>query len=261
MNEQKIRRVWVNDVSKKFNVGFKKNDSALSRTLSLISGKESRKILPVLNNVSFEAFAGENIGLIGKNGSGKSTLLRLIAGIYQCDSGTIRTMGEITYLNGLKFGLKARLTMRENIYLVGTIMGLNQKEIDDRFDEIVEFSELGDFIDTKVYQFSSGMGSRLSFSITIHCLKQKDPDIILLDEVFGSGGDLAFQNKAIEKMKELIKSGATVIHVSHSFNVIERYCDRVLLLHRGEIVHEGKPNEVIREYYDLIERTKNVMAG
>jgi len=251
-------KIFIDRVSKQFNIGFKKNDNALARALSWLSGKESHKLLPVLKDISLTASDGENIGLIGRNGSGKSTLLRLIAGIYQIDAGSLVTKGEIIYLNGFGFGLRDRLTMRENIYLVGLLMGASRKEIDDRFQEIVEFSELGNFVDTKVYQFSSGMLSRLRFSITFHCLKHKKADIILLDEVFSAGGDLAFQNKALLKMEDFFRSGATVILVSHNLNLIERYCHRAILLEKGKILHDGEPPAVIKTYQDLINKTVNV---
>ena len=245
-------RVIVEGVTKKFNLGFKNQDNFLTRILSLISGRDSHKLLTVLEDVSLSARAGENIGLIGRNGSGKSTLLRIIAGIYQIETGKLKTQGEIIYLNGFGFGLRNRLTMRENIYLVGLMMGLSRQEINNRFNDIVEFSELGNFIDTKVYQFSSGMLSRLRFSITFHCLKEKKADIILLDEVFGAGSDLAFQNKAIAKMADFIKGGATIILVSHSLSLIEKSCDRVILLERGKIIKTGSPSEVTASYRTLI---------
>jgi ABC-type polysaccharide/polyol phosphate transport system ATPase subunit len=201
-----------------------------------------------LDSISFQLFSGEKLGLIGKNGSGKSTLLRTIAGIYKHDEGEIKQLGEVVYISGFGIGLKPRLSMRNNIFLIGAVMGLTRKEIKKKFSAIVAFSELNDFVDTKVYQFSSGMIKRLCFSVVIHCLENKSHDIILFDEVFGSGGDLTFQNKAITKMENLIKTGAAVIIVSHDLEVIEKYCDRVLLLSSGQIIKEGDPKEVISSY-------------
>jgi ABC-type polysaccharide/polyol phosphate transport system ATPase subunit len=172
----------------------------------------------------------------------------LIASIYQTKQGKIITNGEVVYMNGFGLGLKPRLTMKDNIYLIASLMGLSRQEIKKRFTEIVEFSELEDYVNTKVYQFSYGMISRLCFSTTIHCLEQKNPDIILLDEVFGTGGDLAFQNKAIAKMEEFIKGGAAVILVSHDLNIIQQYCDRVIWLKNGQIIQDGKPQDVVKEY-------------
>ena len=245
-------RISVDHVFKQFNIGVKRKDGVLSNIVSAISGRESRQTLPVLQGISFTASAGENIGLIGSNGSGKSTLLRLIAGIYQADSGTIKTRGELAYLNGFGFGLRPKMTMHDNIYLAGLLMGLSRKEIRQRFWDIVKFAELENFVDTKIFQFSSGMLSRLSFSITFHCLEQKTPDIVLLDEVFGAGGDLAFQNKALAQMEKFIQGGTTVIIVSHNLDLIERYCHRVVLLDKGSVLAEGPAATVIKQYQDLI---------
>ncbi|MFA5184807.1 MAG: ABC transporter ATP-binding protein [Patescibacteria group bacterium] len=252
MDIMPVNRISVDRVSKQFNLGFKKNENALGRVLSLVSSQEAHKTLSVLQDISFSAAAGENIGLIGRNGSGKSTLLRLIAGIYQADAGTINARGEIVYLNGFSSGLRDRLTMRENIYLVGLLMGLSRKEIDLRFGDIVAFAELENFIDTKVYQFSSGMMSRLSFAITFQCLRQKRPDIILFDEVFSAGGDLAFQKKALAQMEEFIRNGTTVLLVNHNLGLIEKYCQRSILLERGRIIEDGPTAAVAKHYLELI---------
>lgn len=251
MDQDAVLRLNVNNVSKIFNIGYKKDNGLLSSFLSLFSGKEPQKILQVLNDVSFKAYAGENIGIIGKNGSGKSTLLRLIANIYQIDSGNIHTKGKLIYIDGYGLGLKQKLTMRDNIYLVGLLMGLSEEEVTKRFSEIVSFSELEEFLDTKIYQFSSGMLNRLSFSITIHCLEHNNPEIILLDEVFGGGGDLSFQNKATARMEEFISGGATVVLVSHDLNLIKKYCNRVILLHKGRKIQEGDPETIIEIYKKL----------
>lgn len=248
MNETPLKKISVQNVSKHFKIGFHKNDNALSRLLSLLLGRESKKPITVLDTISLEVFSGENVGIIGNNGSGKSTLLRTIAGIYYPDQGSIENNGEVIYINGFGLGLKQRLSMRDNIYLIGSIMGLSHKEVKKRFQDIVSFAELEDFIDTKVYQFSYGMLSRLCFSATIHCLEHKNPDIILLDEVFGTGGDLAFQNKAIAKMEEFIKGGAAVILVSHDLEIIKKYCHRVIWLKNGQIVKEGIPQEIVEDY-------------
>lgn len=243
--------VKIVGVSKKFDIGFKKNESALAHLVSFVSGREAKREMEVLKNVSFEVLPGEITGLIGKNGSGKSTLLRIIAGIYRPDSGQVLASGRVDYLAGLSNGLKPKLTMKENIFLVGSMIGLSRKEIADRFDEIVEFSGLPDFVYTKVYQFSSGMLSRLGFSATIHCLKHCKPDVVLLDEVFGSGGDIDFEDKASKKMLEFIKSGSAVILASHSLSGIENYCDKVLQLDKGEVVAFGNPKEVVARYKGL----------
>ena len=156
-------RIILKGVSKKFMIGFQNNNSALSRVVSLFSGKEPKKEFWAVKNVDLFAKIGENLGIIGPNGSGKSTLLRIIAGVYEADEGSVKTKGNTIYLNGFSNGLNSKLTMKENIYLMGSVMGIGQKNIKKRFDEIVEFSGLRDFVYTKVYQFSTGMITRLKF--------------------------------------------------------------------------------------------------
>ncbi len=245
---KKEKNIQLINVSKSFNIGFRKNDGALAKLVSFISGRESRKELKVLKNISFSAYPGQVIGLIGKNGSGKSTLLRVIAGIYKLDSGQLKTSGKVDYLSGFSNGLSPKLTMEENIHHMGAMMGLSQKDIKKRFKEIVEFSGLEDFVYTKVYQFSSGMVTRLAFSVTIHCLNHSNPDILLLDEVFGAGGDIDFEAKAIEKMAEFIGSGATVVLASHNLKIIGQYCDEVLWIDNGKVVANGNPGEICEKY-------------
>ena len=250
MEASPVKRITVNQVSKKFRIGFQKSDGILARVLTGLSGREKRKLIQVLDSVSFEVSAGEKIGLIGNNGSGKSTLLRIIAGIYEADGGQVITNGDVLYMNGFSLGLKPRLTMRDNIFLIGSIMGLGYREVKNNLNDIVEFAELQDYLDTKVYQFSSGMLSRLCFATTIHCLKQKKPEIILLDEVFGAGGDFAFQQKALAKMEEFVYSGAAVIIVSHQMEIISKYCDRAILLEKGKIKDSGESQRVVTAYLD-----------
>ncbi len=242
------KRIIVKSVSKKFYVGHKGSENILARIVDFFSGREQKKELQAVKDVSFDASEGEIVGIIGKNGSGKSTLLRLIAEIYKADVGTITTHGKLMYINGYNHGTRPRLTMRENIFLVGSIMGLSRNEVKAKFDEIVEFSGLQDFVDTKIYQFSSGMTTRLNFSIFINCATKRSPDILLLDEVLGAGGDIDFKNKAESKMQELIKSGATVLFVSHSLKDVEKYCHKVVLLNKGVVEKIGLPDEVIPIY-------------
>ncbi|MBU1135989.1 MAG: ABC transporter ATP-binding protein [Nanoarchaeota archaeon] len=246
--EDKKPSIVVKNISKKFSIGFKRNDSFLAKILCFSFGDEIKKELWALKNVSFDVNAGENLGIIGRNGSGKSTLLRVIAGVFPANEGEVETNGKLIYLTGFGQGLKPKLTMRENIYLIGSIMGLSQKDIKKRFNEIIEFSGLKNFLDVKVYKFSSGMIARLNFSIGIHCLKHSNPDILLFDEVFHSGGDIYFKKKIIEKMEEFLKGGTTVILVSHDLETIKKYCDKVLWLERGEVIKYGEPNEIVEAY-------------
>jgi len=241
-------RVVADNISKDFSIGYRKEESALSAVLSFLPKSYPKRILVALKNISFSVDSGKVLGLVGKNGSGKSTLLRIIAGIYQPTQGVAKTVGKTIYLTGLGQGLSPMLTMRENIFLMGSIMGLGQKDIKNKFNEIVDFSGLNDFVDTKVAHFSSGMITRLNFSVMINSLKHHNPDVILLDEVFGSGGDIDFQGKAIQKMEELIKGGATVVMASHDLEIIKKYCDKVILLNKGEVAFMGQPDEAIKLY-------------
>ena len=240
---QQNKRIIMEHISKTFKIGFKKHQSALERCMGLFSGKEPKKNIQALKDVSFEAERGEIVGIIGENGSGKSTLLRIIAGIYKQDEGKIITNGKIISLINLRAGLHLRLSMKDNIFLVGSFFGLSRKEIIQKFHSIVEFAELENFINTKIYQFSEGMKARLAFSIAIHC----NPEILLLDEVF-EVGDEEFRKKSAEKIKELVNKGVTVILVSHNLNMIEKHCDKVILLEEGRIKKEGKTREVVEEY-------------
>ena len=240
---EKTKKIIVENLSKKFKIGFKKNRSTLARIAGFFSGKEPKRILKALNNVSFEVLEGEVVGIIGKNGSGKSTLLRILAEIYPVYSGKVRVNGKIIPLINLNAGLQLRLTMKENIFLLGSLFGLGQKTIKKRFSSIVEFAGLEEFVNTKIYQFSEGMKERLAFSIAIHC----NLDVLLLDEIFAVG-DEEFRIRSAEKIKELAKKGVSVVFVSHELWMIEKYCDRVIWMERGEIVKEGSARDIIKEY-------------
>ncbi len=238
----KEERIKVEQVGKKFKIGFKKNQNALARFISLFSGREAKKIIWALRDVSLTVKEGEMVGIIGKNGSGKSTLLRCISKIYKHDGGNIKTKGKIISLINLNIGMQPRLTMSDNIYLCCSLFGLSRKEIKDRFSNIVKFSELENFVGTKLYQFSEGMKQRLAFSIAIHC----NPEVLLLDEVF-EVGDKGFKIKSANKIKELVKRGVSVLLVSHELSMIEKYCNKIIWLDKGKIKKEGD-TRIIREY-------------
>jgi ABC-type polysaccharide/polyol phosphate transport system ATPase subunit len=241
-----MKRIIVDNVSKKFRIGFKKEQGALAKFVSLFSGREPKRIIWALRDVSFSADAGEIVGIIGENGSGKSTLLRVISEIYDKDRGEVKADGKIISLINLYVGLKERLTMEDNIYMCSSLFGLSIKEIKKRFNFIVGFSELTNFINTKIYQFSEGMKQRLAFSIAIHC----NPDIFLLDEVF-EVGDEEFKVKSANKIKDFVKNGATVLLVTHELWMIEKYCDRTIWIDKGQIVKEGSSKEIIKSYSKL----------
>jgi len=199
--------------------------------------------LEALQDVSFEVRKGEFFGIIGRNGSGKSTLLKLLAGIYPPDRGRITVNGKISPFLELGVGFNPELTARENVYLNGVILGLTRKQIEQRFDEIIAFAELERFVDAKLKNFSSGMYVRLAFSVAI----QVDADILLMDEVLAVG-DVGFQAKCFEVFRRLKQDGKTIIFVSHGLPTVEEFCDRVLLLDKGQKVVLGNAAEAVGKY-------------
>jgi len=196
-----------------------------------------------LDDVSFEVKKGEFFGIIGRNGSGKSTLLKILAGIYQADKGKVKVNGMISPFLELGIGFNPELSGRDNVYLNATVLGMTQKQIDKKFDSIVKFSELERFIDQKLKNYSSGMQVRLAFSVSIHANR----DILLMDEVLAVG-DSNFQSKCLEEFNKYREMGRTVIIVTHDISVVERYCDRAMLLRNGKIVKIGKADEVADRY-------------
>jgi lipopolysaccharide transport system ATP-binding protein len=196
-----------------------------------------------LRDITFEVRRGEAIGIVGVNGSGKSTLLRLIAGAAYPSEGEIAVRGRIAPLLLLGAGFQPDMTGRECIEINGTALGLDQRELAARFDDIVRFAELADFLDTPVRYYSSGMASRLGFAVAVHT----DPDLMLIDEVLAVG-DQAFQAKCTERIHQLRREGVTILFVSHSSGLVRQLCDRVLWLKDGALFREGTPDEVFPEY-------------
>lgn len=192
---------------------------------------------------------GSSVGIVGKNGSGKSTLLKLITGIYLPDTGSIECDGRVSALIELGAGFHPDFTGRENVYLGGMIQGLSRKQIDERFEKIVEFAELEDFIDEPIRTYSSGMFMRLGFSLAIHA----DPDILLVDEVLAVG-DASFVTKCKARIQQLREAGVTLLLVTHDLSAVERWCDEALWLHEGEVRERGDPRRVIDAYRAFIEK-------
>lgn len=238
-----MRRVIVDSVSKQFRIGSRKKMSALERFVSLFSGREPKKDIWALKDITFNADSKEIIGIVGGNGSGKTTLLRVIAGIYSNTDGRVEVSGKVVSLINLKVEMEPRLTMKDNIYVICSLFGLSQKEIKNSFNPIVEFAELEDFIDTKTYQFSEGMKQRLTFSMAVHSA----PEILLLDEVF-EVGDENFKTKSAGKIKELAEDGATILFVSHDLDLVKRHCDRAIWIEDGIIKQQGPANGVVEGY-------------
>lgn len=197
-----------------------------------------------LKNINFEIYKGEVIGLVGKNGSGKSTLLKILSRVVLPTQGKIKGIGKTSSLLEVGTGFHAELTGRENIYLNGQILGLSKNQVDERFDQIVEFSEIEQFIDTPVKRYSSGMYVRLAFAVAAHL----QSDILIVDEVLAVG-DGEFQQKCIEKMRSIAHDeGRTVLFVSHNLQILKKLCTRLLFLSKGELITEGKPVDVINQY-------------
>ncbi|GAB2740557.1 ABC transporter ATP-binding protein [Sinomonas soli] len=200
------------------------------------------KKFDALKDVSLHVEEGETVALMGLNGSGKSTLLKLISGVLQPDAGSVRTRGRVAGLIEVGAGFHHDLSGRDNVYLNGAILGMSEQQIDAMFDSIVEFSEIGEFIDTEVKFYSSGMYLRLAFSIAVHT----DPEVFLIDEILAVG-DEPFQRKCISKIKELAAAGKTLFVVSHDLDLVSTICERGVLLEHGRVIMDGEVHEVVKE--------------
>ncbi len=241
----------VEKVSKKFALG-EMHDSLRDLIPGLIGRLSGRSRASArtrdfwaLRDVSLELVRGEAFGIIGANGAGKSTMLKLITGIMEPTAGQIEVKGRLSALIEVGAGFHPDLTGRENIYLNGSILGMKPREIDRKFDAIVEFSGLADFIDTPVKRYSTGMYARLGFSVAAHV----DPDILIVDEVL-SVGDVVFQNRCLQRMNDILRSGATVIFVSHNLRAIAELCPRSILLEHGKVAAAGNSREVMNTYLE-----------
>jgi ABC-type polysaccharide/polyol phosphate transport system ATPase subunit len=217
------------------------NDSLLVRKLKSLGRR--KQDFWALRDVTFEVERSEAVGIIGHNGAGKSTILKLLSNITTPTSGEISINGRLSALIEVGSGFHPELTGRENVYLSGSILGMRRREIAEKLEQIVEFAGIRQFIDVPVKRYSSGMYVRLGFSIAAHL----DPDVLLLDEVLAVG-DAAFQAKCLQRITDLKHGGKTIVFVSHDLGAVERLCDRVLLLQRGEVVASGAPRDVIAEY-------------
>ena len=234
-------KIIVENVYKSFNV-YQDKASTIKEKLLFFSRNRKEKI-EVLKNINLKIKQGETVGLIGVNGSGKSTLLKLMTKIIYPDSGKITTNGKLTSLLELGAGFHPDFSGRENIYFNASIFGLTRKEIDARLHDIIEFSELGEFIDNPVRTSSSGMYMRLAFSVAINV----DAEILLIDEIL-SVGDQHFQEKCYNKMTELKEQGKTMVFVTHSLDVVKKLCTRAVWLYNGAIKMDGNTEKVVDEY-------------
>ena len=235
--------IQVEDVSMRFNLAQEKTETLKEYTVKLLKHQLFFNEFYALRDISFKIEPGESVALIGRNGSGKSTMLKLIAGVMYPTRGTVAVNGEIAPLIELGAGFDMDLTARENIYLNGTVLGFSPKYLDEKFDEIVEFSELQNFLDVPLKNYSSGMVARIGFAIATIT----KPDILIADEVL-SVGDFLFQQKCEKRMQELMAGGTTVILVSHSIEQIERMCSKVAWLSHGHLKMNGDTATVCAAY-------------
>jgi ABC-type polysaccharide/polyol phosphate transport system ATPase subunit len=218
---------------------------------SLIQDLQPDEKFPALQGVSFAVTAGQTYGIIGRNGSGKSTALKVVAGITKPTTGMVKVVGRISALIELGAGFHPEISGRENVFINGIMLGLSKREVAKRFDEIVEFAELKDFIDAPVKTYSSGMYMRLGFAVAIHV----DPDVLLVDEVLAVG-DEGFTHKCLDKFSEFKRRGKTILLVTHSLGLVERFCDQALWLDSGKVRGEGDPRRVVGAYLTDVERSE-----
>jgi len=237
--------IVVDDVTKVFRLPRERISTLKERALHPFKRTGVEKFV-ALRNVSFAVRPGEFFGIVGRNGSGKSTLLKCIAGIYAVDKGAIYVNGKVSTFIELGVGFNPDLPARDNVVLNGTMLGLSPKEARRRFDRIIDFAELRDFVDLKLKNYSSGMLVRLAFSVMI----QVDADILLIDEILAVG-DAAFQQKCYEEFERLRRVGTTVLFVTHDMGAVQRFCDRALLLEHGRVVETGEPQQVANRYLEL----------
>lgn len=234
--------ISVEHVSKHFKVYYDKANT-LKEKMIFWNKRKDNDIHEVLKDISLDIYEGETVALIGTNGSGKSTLLKLMTKIIYPNSGKIKVNGKLTSLLELGAGFHPDFSGRENIYFNASIFGMTKKQIDARIDKIIDFSELGEFIDNPVRTYSSGMYMRLAFSVAINV----DADILLIDEILAVG-DQHFQDKCLAKMEELKQEGKTIVIVTHALNKVEELCTRAVWIKDGKICMDGKVDDVLKEY-------------
>ncbi len=239
----------VDDVSIRFNLSKEKVDNLKELLIKKLKGEKIRfNEFWALKNISFELNKGDRLGLLGLNGAGKSTLLKVIAGVYKPTTGTVKRYGHIAPMIELGAGFDPNYTGRENIYLYGSVLGFSKEFLESKYEDILEFSELGDFIDVPIKNYSSGMKARLGFSIATVV----DPEILILDEVL-SVGDAKFKKKCEKRMQEMFDKGVTVLFVSHSLAQVERLCNKAILLEHGQLIAQGDIKEVADIYRKKLE--------
>jgi ABC-2 type transport system ATP-binding protein len=235
-----VTAIEVSDISKQF--VLRHTRSLKEAVVWLAKGRKGdlSEKFHALKNVSLDIKTGETVALLGFNGSGKSTLLKHISGVMLPDTGTVKTRGRVAGLIEVGAGFHPDLSGRDNVYLNGAILGMTEQQVKDRFDDIVEFSEIGQFIDTEVKFYSSGMYLRLAFSVAVHT----DPEVFLIDEILAVG-DEPFQRKCIDKSQELARDGKTLVVVSHDLDLVSRICERGILLEHGNVKFDGSIHDAV----------------
>ncbi len=241
MNKTNELAILAKNISKTFQISEDSHNTVKHRLFNIFNPPRKKNI-PALKTMNIEVKKGECIGLIGRNGSGKSTLTKLLAGIYKPDTGYVKIQGS-TMLMNLGVGMSHELTARENVYVSGSVLGLKIREIDAIFDEIIDFAELREFVDTKIKFFSSGMVARLGFSIAV----KAGADIMFLDEIFAVG-DMKFQEKAVKVFESSWIEGKTVVLVAHNMETISKYCNRTIYMEKGELKFIGETEKAIELY-------------
>lgn len=239
--------IRLENVTQRFRVIHERPDTVRELFSRLFRHNASFHEFEAVKHASFEIPKGQAVGIIGRNGSGKSTLLKIIAGVYKPSSGTVEVNGTLAPLIELGAGFHHELTGRENILLNGLLMGYSKREMLDREESIIEFADIGEFIDAPVKQYSSGMYMRLAFAVAT----EVDPQILLVDEILAVG-DLSFQEKCFERIRRFRESGKTIIIVTHNMKNVLDHCERAILIDHGNILIDGMPKEVIATYSNLI---------
>lgn len=243
--------IKVSHISKTFRVPHERQDSLKDKAVHIFGPRSFTKF-KALDDIDFEIKKGEFFGIVGKNGSGKSTLLKILANIYQPTSGEVTINGSLAPFIELGVGFNMELTGRENVFLSGTILGLKKKKIEEIYDDIVDFAELGEFMDQKLKNYSSGMQVRLAFSIAIRAKS----DIMLIDEVLAVG-DTSFQKKCFNEFKRIKAEGRTIVFVTHDMDSVEEFCDRAIVINDSKLIANTNPRKA-REVYDTLNATKDV---
>ncbi len=244
--------ISLRGIGKKYRISPSRS-SRLSEVLSFGKAKRSHEFW-ALQDFDLDVEPGTTLGVVGRNGAGKSTLLSIISGVLRPTTGEVEVQGRLTAIFGIGTGFNPLFTGRENAMLSGLILGIEHKEMVERFDDIEAFADIGEFMDQPIKPYSSGMRSRLGFAVAINV----EPDVLVIDEAL-SAGDSAFKKKAIQRMYDLRDSGSTVLFVSHSMGMVKRFCSEAVLLHRGRLVTAGSPEEVVDYYEEMLAKSQEMM--